>query len=313
MLNQFDWLRRSNTGAELLATLQYISSDESHGDASRWRVTGEASLDTRPSSPAAELDLAPPPSALNGPCLRCWVYPRAETQHDALYCDTCQAILTAAGRLRERSRRAVVIWGFVNQLPKQLRHGAGLDSRSLGLYVHDDRHFLAMLHHRELQPWLQEIAIYHGADLKGLIQVCPTTGGRDNHMGELLCRMIHNEARFPTDRLRVRFFASPHQVFDPQLYERMGVLTFDVSEFLRMLDMAVVFRSLLPPDEQKILHALLKNDDTSEEQFYWGRFLGCITREAKDMLNAWKIRQWSKAQVDLLYELAEYVGFYQTR
>lgn len=317
MLNQFDWLRRSNTGAELLATLQYLETDFAGKQGSRGAEERDSQKDVSsaslPSRPFAPLLLGPPPSALTGPCLRCWVYPRAETQRHALYCDTCHTILNAAVRLRERSRRAIVIWGLVNQLPQQLRHDAGWHSRILGLYVHDDHHFLAMLHYRELQSWLQEIAIYHGADLKGLLQVCPSTGGPDHHMGELLCRMIHNEARFPIDRLRVRFFASPHQVFDPQLYERMGVLTFDVSEFLRMLDMAVVFRSLLPPDEQRILHALLKNDDASEEQFYWGRFLGCITRQAKDMLSAWRIRQWSKAQVDLLYELAEYVGFYQTR
>ncbi len=314
MLNPFDWLRRSNTGAELLATLQCVSGDAPVlSKVEGWQVASDTSLVTRHSSLAPDLHLGPPPSALNGPCVRCWVHPRAEAKPDALYCDTCQAILNAVPRVRERARPAVVIWAFVNQLPVQLRDGAGFNSHLLGLYVHDDRHFLAMLHHRELQPWLQEIALYHGGDLKGLLQVCPSTRGPGHHMGELLCRMIHNEARFPVDRLRIRFFASPHQVFDPQLYERMGVLTFDVAEFLRMLDMAVVFRSLLPPDEQRILHELLKNDDMSEEQFYWGRFLGALNQEARDMLNAWKIRQWSKSRIDLLYELVENVGFYKSR
>jgi hypothetical protein len=306
MLSRFDWLRRSRTGAELLATLQYVSGDER-------QVTGDVSLVTRHSSPATEFDLAPPPSALAGPCVRCWVYPRAATKPVARYCPTCQAILEGAWRVREMSARTIVVWGFVTQLPQQMRGGVDLRETHLtALYVHDDQHFLAMLRYRELQPWLQELALYHGGDLKGLLQVCPTTGGRDLHMGELLCRMVHNEARFPTDRLRIRFFASPHQVYDPQVYDRMGVLTFDVAEFLRMLDMAVVFRTLLPPDEQRILHELLTNEDASQEQFYWGRLLGCLTREAKDMLNAWRIRQWQKPQVDLLYELVEYVGFYQS-
>jgi hypothetical protein len=53
--------------------------------------------------------------------------------------------------------------------------------------------------------------------------------------------------------------------------------------------------------------------NTSEAQFYWGRFLGALNQEARDMLNAWKIRQWSKSRIDLLYELVENVGFYKSR
>jgi hypothetical protein len=169
-----------------------------------------------------------------------------------------------------------------------------------------------MLHHRELQPWLQELAIYHGGDIKGLLQIVHSTHGKDMHMGELLCRMIQDEARFPTDQLRVRFFAAPHQVYSPRYYEREGVLTFEAAEFLRMLDMAVVFRTMMRPDEQKILYKLLTMEDTREEQFYWGRLLGVLKPEAKDMLSAWKIRLWTKPQVNLLYALVEYVGFYQS-
>lgn len=306
MLNRFDWLRRCRTGAELLATLDYLSRDE-------WQVTDDVSLATRHASLATAVELGPPPSALDGPCLRCWVYPCAPTKPNARYCPTCQTILDGAWRRRALATRTVVVWGFVNQVPPQMRAAIDLNTTYLtARYIHDEQHFLTLLRYRELQPWLQELALYHGGVLKGLLQVCPTTGGRDSHMGELLCRMVHNEARFPTDRLRIRFFASPHQVYDPHLYDRMGILTFDLAEFLRMLDMAVVFRTLLKPEEQRILYELLKNEDPSEEQFYWGRLLGCLTRQAKDMLNAWRIRQWSKPQVDLLYELVEYVGFYQS-
>jgi hypothetical protein len=56
----------------------------------------------------------------------------------------------------------------------------------------------------------------------------------------------------------------------------------------------------------------LNLEDTSEEQFYWGRFLGYLSQEAKDMLNAWRIRQWPKGRIELLYELVDYVAFYQT-
>ncbi len=212
------------------------------------------------------------------------------------------------------SRYAVVIWGFVNQLPRQLRPGSSSrDSRILGAYVHDDNRFLLMLHHLEIKRWLQELVMYHGAELKGLIQIFPTTGVRGAGMGDLLARVIHNEARFPLDRLRVRFFSAPHQIFAASLHDREGVLTFEVTDFLNMLEMASVFRTVLRPDEQENLHKLLEMGNTGEAQFLWGRFMGALSQEARDMLNAWKIRQWSKPRIDLLYALVENVGFYQSR
>jgi|YNPBryantNP2012_1023418.scaffolds.fasta_scaffold00646_14 hypothetical protein len=313
MYKPWDWLRASRTGAELLATLQYLETQRdafaSQGANHFSPVLGEGDVSGSPTG----THLGPPPSALDGPCWRCWVYPRDPTTSEARYCSTCHAILEDALRLRVVAAQCIVVWGFVNQLPYAARTTVPLrDTYFVARYTHDEQHFLVMLRHRDLQPWLQELVLYHGDNLKGLLQVCPTTGGRDTHMGELLCRMAYNEARFPCDRLRIRFFAAPYYVFDPHVYERMGILTFEVAEFMRMLDMAVVFRSLLKPEEQKILRDLLNQSDPNAEQFYWGRFLGSLNNQARDMLNAWKIRQWSKPQIDLLYELTDYVGFYQT-
>ena len=76
--------------------------------------------------------------------------------------------------------------------------------------------------------------------------------------------------------------------------------------------MAAVFRTVLRPEEQKVIYELLsKVEDVSEEQFYWGRLLGHLNKEAKDMLNAWKIRSWPPSRVKLLYELVDYVVFYR--
>lgn len=292
MPSRFDWLRRSQTGAELLATLQYLAA--------------------HPDLPADGGEIGPPPSALRGPCLRCWIYPRSAKKRHARYCPTCQSILDQAHKLGSVSRYSVVVWGFVNQLPRQLVSGGFHDSHVLDPYVHDENHFLLMLYQRELRPWLQELVIYNGDDLKGFIQVFPTTGAKDNGMGDLLCRIVQNEARFPMDRLRVRFFSDTRQIFTPGFYEREGVLTFEVAEFLNILEMASVFRSLLRPEEQENLYQVLKMGTTSEAQFYWGRFVGSLGPEARDMLNAWRLRQWSEPQINLLYELIEYVGFYQS-
>jgi hypothetical protein len=113
------------------------------------------------------------------------------------------------------------------------------------------------------------------------------------------------------DQLRVRFYSAPHQILKPYTREQQGLLTFEVSEFLSLLEMAAVFRTILRPREQELLYQLVNLDDASEEQFYWGRFLGFLNQEARDMLNAWRIRQWSKNRIRLLYELVDYVAFYQ--
>ncbi len=294
MLNGFDWLRRSLTGAEMLATLQCLAEEPDLFDVE---------------------EIGSPHSALGGPCQRCWLYARhPSANHRAnRYCKPCGAILERARKLGYISRRSIVIWGGVNRLPKQLESGEGFhDSHILGAYVHEQDHFLLMMPRREIKRWLQELAIYHGADLKGLVQILPTTGtGRGLSMGDILCRAAHHEARFAMDRLRVRFFSAPHQLLRPHTRDQLGLLTFEVSEFLSLLEMAAVFRTLLRPEAQQVLHELLNLNDAGEEQFYWGRFLGYLSPEAKDMLSAWRIRQWPKNRVKLLYELVNYVAFYQ--
>jgi hypothetical protein len=178
----------------------------------------------------------------------------------------------------------------------------------LATYVHDDRHFLLMLPHDGLKPWLQELVLYYGAELKGLLQIFPTTGGRSAQMGDMLARIVHLEAGFPPDKLRVRFYAGIEQVFNPRPFEREGVLTFEVGEFLRTMELAAVFRAVLQRDERKTLYKLLHTADTAQAQFYWGRFYGLLSQEARDMLDGWGVRDWSPHQVSLLYELVDYVA-----
>jgi hypothetical protein len=218
------------------------------------------------------------------------------------------------------SRESAVIWGYVNHLPRQLsgqalRPGSGQgfqDSRILGSFVQDENRFLLMLRHRELKPFLQELVMYHGEELKGLIQIFPTVGvSGDLSMADMLCRVIHHEAVFSRERLRVRFYAAPYQVLIPHVFDRKGILTFDISDFLSVLEMVAVFRTLLQPDEQKMLHDLLTLDDPAEAQFYWGRLMGLLNSQAKDMLSAWNIRQWPKDRIKLLYDLMDYVAYYR--
>lgn len=301
MLKPFDWLRRCQTGAELLATLQAL----------------EATSDLFQPE-----EIGPPPSALDGPCQRCWIYPRRPGQPASdgglpaelveapgRYCQTCQTVLDAAWPLNSLSRNAAVVWGMVNQLPRQLREREGFyREHLLSAHLHDEHHFLLMLYKRHLRDWLQELVLYHGADLIGLIQIFPTTGGRTGEsMGDLLTRVASQDVHAAPDQLRVRFYAAPYQVTAPHLRDRQGILSFEVAEFLRLLEMAGVFRVLLRPAEQEALRELLTLEDAKEESFYWGRFLGQLSPEAKDMLSAWRLRAWPRERLQLLYELTNYI------
>jgi len=290
MLSSFDWLRRSDTGAELLATMQYLESN--------------------PLFFSEEKEIGPPLSGVNWPCQRCWIYSclKSSKRH---YCKTCQGIMSRARNLGAISRSSIVIWGFVNDIPKQLRTGDGFrDSRISGSYVHDHNHFLMMMHKKQLLPWLREIFIYHGSEMLGLVQIFSTVGAKPRGgMGDLLCRAIHHETRFPMDQFRIRFFADPYQLFFPHLPDNQGLLTFEASEFLRLLEMAGVFRSLFRPEEQKMLYKVVMLKKKQEKEFYWGRLMGYLNQEAKDMLNAWKVKQWPPHQVGLLFKLIDYVEF----
>ncbi len=300
MLSTFDWIRRSQTGAELLATLRVGAGDEQI----------QIKEDDGPSS--HETSIGPPLSALSSPCHRCWVYPRTRWPEQAdLYCPFCKDILIKARKLGAVAQRAAVIWGFVNQLPKTgLVKQESPESPVLGTYLHDSKRFLLIIKQRRLRPWLQQLVLYHGTELKGLLQIFPTVGATSGIcMGDVLCRAIHHESRFAMDQLRVRFYSAPYQLIRPHEREQKGILTFDASEFLSLLEMAKVFRTLVRPREQDMLYELLQLEDPTEVQFYWGRIQGLLDQEVKDMLTAWRIRQWPKTRVKLLYELTNYVVF----
>lgn len=318
MLNIYDWIRRSVSGSELIATLKYSATDPDIFPENR--------------------KIGPPLSGLERPCQRCWIYPcmitedpeKSEDGPDRIvrslrrrvykpsvgvyhnYCRSCQAIVEKARTLGNISYHAIVIWGFVNKLPGQLQRKQGFYADKLiGAYIHDDRHFLLTIGRRELKLWLRELLLYDGTSLKGLIQIMPTVGdGKRGTMGEVLARAAHQETRFPMDMIRVRFFSNPLQIFSPHTRDKEGLLTFEVGEFLRLLEMAEIFRALLRPEEQKALHELIGLNSRREEQFYWGRFMGHLGQKAKDMLNAWKIRQWPDNQIKLLYELVGYVSYH---
>ncbi|MDZ7343893.1 MAG: hypothetical protein ONA90_05205, partial [candidate division KSB1 bacterium] len=272
MLDTFDWLRLCRTGAELLATARFFSKC--------------------PASPVEGQKFVIPFSALNSPCQRCYIFARDE--QDDKYCRCCKTIVQAANRLFLLSKKMIVISGFLSPLPQPFLETEALQKKYFrGRYIHDENRFLLMMHRRKLKSWLQELVIYYGPSLIGFIQIFPAVQQKSElGMGEILCWAAHHQPSPPFTQLHVQFYASPFEVIKPSVRRQQGVLNFEGAEFLHLLEMAEVFRAMLRPEEQQQLRELLKLDDPKEESFYWGRFLGQLPQQTKDMLAAWRIRQW---------------------
>jgi hypothetical protein len=130
-------------------------------------------------------------------------------------------------------------------------------------------------------------------------------------MGDVLCRAVHRNLYLPMGQLQVHFYSSPYQLLNPRDRNQKGMLAFDLCEFLDLLEMAEIFRTLLRPDEQMEFRELLNLQEKRESQFYWGRYLGRLQQRARDMLTAWNMRQWPKNRIKVFYELLDYVPFIQ--
>ncbi|MFH0925526.1 MAG: hypothetical protein V1872_07840 [bacterium] len=292
MLSNFDWVRRSRSGAELLAILFYIE------ECPDFFLFDEEKIGLVH-------------SALTGPCQRCWIYPRVD---DSPYCIHCKVILNRGRGLSRISRNTILIWGYLNQLPGQLEtFRKNRKGYLLTTYLHDQNHFLIALLRRNLKPWLQDLAMHEGYNLRGTLQIVPTVGPkRNNVMGDIICRLDHYESILPMDRLWIRFYSNPYDSLAPHLRDKKGLLSFEIAEFLSLLDTAAIFRTLLRPEEQRAIAELMKIKEDQERHFYWGRFLGNLDQKAKDMITAWDLRRWPWNRVQLLYELIDYVEFSQS-
>lgn len=287
MLTKFDWLRRCETGAELLSLLDQFEKEPNK-------------------NPSKEI-LGGPYSAIGNLCHRCKIYKSASINEKTYrFCHSCLKILLSKKKYSTMSQHAIILWGFISRIPEYLKK-RNSSRYFYGSYLYDDQRFLAAMHQKYLREWLQGLILYCGYQTNGLIQIFPSLGElRNLNMGDYLTWAIHHEATLSMDQLRVRFYTSAHQLIDPSKRDRHGLLTFYLPEFISMLEMAEIFRANLLPDQQKSLYKLLLIENSSEEQFLWGRFLGQISQKAKDMLSSWNIRQWNKQQIKFFFQLIKY-------
>ena len=286
MLTQFDWLRLCRSGNDLVATIRYFS--------------------TAKISYLREMPLGPPPSALRGPCTRCKFYARDPASGS--FCAVCARIRRLSRHYEALAGESLLIWGRVNKIPSHLRLSRKPNASLV--YLHDENHFLVTLPKKLLKEWFQELILYNAEQLTGLLQIFPSTPGSINlNMGEALCWVAHHEGMGLSRGLMVRIYTTIYDTLKPHVKDRQGVLTFEVADFLSLLDLAQVFRAQLYPQQQRDLFDLLLNvTDAKEEECYWGRFLGELSQVAKDMLTAYQIRNWPKERIRLLSSLLDYVA-----
>jgi len=286
MQNAFDWLRICRTGGELITTLDLLSDEPD-----------------LPKIMLKEDCLGVPQAAFDGPCLRCRFYSRLNNK---VYCYFCNHIITRENVIRAFSRYGVVLWGFVNFPPKKMPK----TEYDIFHYTLNDNRFICCTNRWNLKILLQEISLIQGPDWIGLIQLFPLyPGGETITMSDILCSAVHEEKNIMMDQLYVQFYAKPLQLFGKRQREIAGKLTFTVSEFIGYLEMAEIFKRGLYLEEQDRLLEVLKLDDPTEKQFYWGRFMGQIRSEARDFLDSWNMRLWHTEQVELFYELLDFARY----
>ncbi|MGK5092310.1 hypothetical protein WDW89_09915 [Deltaproteobacteria bacterium TL4] len=289
MLKKFDWLRLSKNGTELLSTISLLTE--------------------RPEVVDNDLELGSPPSALSVPCQRCGIYAPAPKKK---YCPACLFIHQCSPRHHKRSHQAVFVWGVLNEIPWNLRKTDASAASSFLNCVLDDSHFVVALQQRQLKQWLQNFLLAHGLDVQGQLYVFPSIGNSlDIHMGDFLRIAIPQRLQQKSHNLQLFFYPNPYRYILEYLKGSAKRHFFEVSEFLNLLEMAELFRALLRPNEQQELYKLLMSSKTQQDSFYWGRFLGSVDLRVKDMLESWRMKQWPRHRIHLLYELFPYVEYFQ--
>ncbi len=292
MLTELDWILLSRNGYELFATLKV--------------------LETRSDLPTAASEIGPPHAATADLCRRCWIYPGTSYYRSTPYCPFCLDILRSSRAYGYHARSAVAIWGNVDPLPKHLVERSDLYAKpSTGSYIHDDHHFLLLLHRKKLKAWVEDILLYH-PDITGYVTIFPPRSNSLIQINDTITRVIYATPNYHDNQLWVRFYDNVFQLFQSNRLKRKPAPIYDIGTFKSLLEAAAVFRSILKPEAQQALHEILTLENDSEERFYWGRLLNLLQPEAVAMLEAWRIRQWPKSQLKAFFDLMKYVEYYST-
>lgn len=294
MLTSFDWIRQCRSGAELLATLALLETNSLHLP--------------YPSSPDYK-SLGPPLTLCERPCRRCWIYAPVKLEPPWL-CQTCLQVVTESGERhwRRASTQSVVIWGTVNRLPKIIGTGQPSGVVVLGCHVYDSNHFLLILYRKDLLTWLKELAIYDSDRLAGLLQIFPPAPDRhEAGFASLFSLAVALNDPHQMDQLRIHLHPRPYYLLQSKMRKQLDSRNLSLTESIQLLEMVKAIRRIFGPREQEQLLELARMNVGQERQFYWGRFVGNISPEARNFLEIWQLRHWSLERFKLLYDLKPYM------
>lgn len=291
MLNLSDRLYRCCTGPELLGAVRWFRHHKCHYN-----------NDTLP--------LPPVRTALSSLCVRCnldAVAADGNMKNEEMLCPFCLAVSKEARQVQRQIRHFFCILGRTKHMPWNLQQSSPVPAYKEIIQL-EKEYFLFMLERHDLGPWLSELLLEHGEEYQAVLTLFPTTGKTYPSMGDSLRLARHYTARIPLPVSGVSICLYAHSRHILRSPESEVALNSPLEEFLQYINMAVQFRRYIHPGDQEELQYILL-EDRENLRFHYGRLLSRLQPEAREMLETWAVRQWTKEQVSHFFSMLPFARF----
>ena len=171
----------------------------------------------------------------------------------------------------------------------------------------DYRSGLIMCYRKDIQSWLQDLVLFYGESLKGMLEIFPTMGqGSIIGMGDILSTAKHEASSLSYNKMWIRFYPESWQLLETKKRHDNGILTFSLSEFIAFIEKANVFKEIIPYRFRSDIYDLIVNSNIKSESYYWGKLKRSLNKKSIDLIDSWQLKAWNKEQLEILYELSNY-------
>lgn len=284
MLALFDYICRCKTGSELYGALKIKNQIKQHLD---------------------DQNIGVPCTAVYGPCQRCWIY---DCNVGEEYCPLCNSILEHSQGHNLVFQDITLIWYDFDLFPTSIEKI--LPEDHIGFIPLNYRSGLIMCMRSSIQNWLRSLTLKYGSLIKGLLQIFPTMGqGNIVGMGDILSTAKSQSKSLQFNNLWVRFYPEAWQLLDTKRREELGILTFEISDFISLIEKSKIYKEVIPNRFRNDIFELITKQDIDSESYYWGKLKRSLNKKAIDLIDSWKLKNWDKNKVELLYELSNYTTY----